>query len=169
MQISPRMGDVLVSLPYSHLTGGVKWNISFPIHRQRMPQSFTGRQGQVISPRQAIMFAYNNRSGKIKVKVPEADPVVVQSRPTPRNPRDSSTPCFPVLHCLPEFSQTHVHWVGDATQPSHPLSPPFPPVLNLSQHQGLFQWVSSSYQVAKVLEFQLQHQSFQRIFRVDFL
>lgn len=68
------MGDVLVSLPYSHLTGGVKWNISFPIHRQRMPQSFTGRRGQVISLRQAIMFACNNRSGKIKVKVTEADP-----------------------------------------------------------------------------------------------
>ena len=68
---------------------------------------------------------------------------------------------FPVHHQLSEFTQTHVHWVGDAIQPSHPLSSPSPPVLNLSQHQGLFQWVSSSHQVAKVLEFQLQHQSFQ--------
>ena len=64
---------------------------------------------------------------------------------------------------------THVHQVGDAIQPSHPLSFPSPPAFNLSQHQGLFQWVSSSHQVAKVLEFQLQHQSFQRIFQIDFL
>ena len=68
----------------------------------------------------------------------------------------------------PEFTQTYVHWFGDAIQPSHPLSYPFPPALNLS-HQSLFQWVSSSYQVAKVLEFQLQHQSFQWTFRTDFL
>ena len=74
----------------------------------------------------------------------------------------------PVLYYLPEFAQTHVHWVSDAIQPSHPLSPPSLD-LNLSQHQGLFQWVSSSNQVAKVLEFQRQHQSFQWIFRTDFL
>ena len=67
------------------------------------------------------------------------------------------------------FAQTHVLWVGDAIQPSHPLSTPFPPAFNLFQHQGLFQWVSSLDQVAKVLEFQLQHQSFQWIFRTDFL
>ena len=71
-------------------------------------------------------------------------------------------------HQLPEFTQTHVHWVGDAIQPSHPLSSPYP-ALNLSQRQGLFQWVSSSHQVTKVLEFQLQHQSFQSTFRTDFL
>ena len=76
---------------------------------------------------------------------------------------------FPVLHHLPEFTQTHVHWVCDAIQPSHPLSSPSPPAFNLPQHQGLFQWVSSSHQVAKGLEFQLQHQSFQWIFRTDFL
>ena len=79
------------------------------------------------------------------------------------------TPGFPVLHYLPEFAQTHAHWVDDAIQPSHPLSPPFSPTLNLSQHQGLFQWVGSSHQVVKVLELQLQHQSFQWIFRTDFL
>ena len=72
-----------------------------------------------------------------------------------------STPGLPVHHHLPESTQTHVHWVDDAIQPSHPLSSPSPPALNLSQHQGLFKWVSSSHQVAKVLEFQLQHQSFQ--------
>ena len=77
---------------------------------------------------------------------------------------DCSTPGFPVLHYLLEFAQIHVHWVGDAIQPSHPLLPPFSPALNLSQHQSLFQWVSSSHQVAKVFELQLQHQSFQWIF-----
>ena len=69
---------------------------------------------------------------------------------------DCSIPGFPVLHYLPEFAQTHVHWVSDAIQPSHPLSSPSPPTFNLSQHQGLFQWVSSLPQMAKVLEFQLQ-------------
>ena len=71
------------------------------------------------------------------------------------------TPGLPVYHQLPEFTQTHVHWVSHAIQPSHPLSSPFPPAFNLSQHQGLFKRVSSSHQVARVLEFQLQHQSFQ--------
>ena len=68
-----------------------------------------------------------------------------------------------------ELAQTHIHWVGDAIQPFYPLSSPSPPAFTLSPHQGLFQWVSSSHQVAKVLEFQLQHQSFQWIFRTDFL
>ena len=68
----------------------------------------------------------------------------------------------------PEFAQTHVHWVNDATQPSHPLSSPAPPAFNISQHQGLFQRVGSSNQVAKALELQLQYQSFQCIFRTDF-
>ena len=82
---------------------------------------------------------------------------------------DCSTPGLPVHYQLPEFTQTRVHWVSDAIQPSHPLLSPSPPALNLSQHQGLFHWVSSSYQVAKILEFQLQHKSFQWIFRTDFL
>ena len=85
------------------------------------------------------------------------------------NPMDYNRPGLPV-HCqLPEFTQTHVHWVGDAIQPSHPLSSPSPPAFNLSQHQGLFRWISSLHQVAKVLEFQLQHQSFQWIFRTNCL
>ena len=79
------------------------------------------------------------------------------------------TPGFPVHHQLPELVQTHVHWVSDAIQPSHSLSSPSAPAFNLSQHQGLFQWVSSSNQVAKILELQLQHQSFQWIFRTDLL
>ena len=80
---------------------------------------------------------------------------------------DCSMPGFPVHHQLPELTQTHVHWFSDAIQPSNPLSSPSPPTLNLSQHQGLFKRVSSSHQVAKVLEFQLQHQSFQWILRID--
>ena len=76
-------------------------------------------------------------------------------------PMNRSTPGLPVHHKLPEFTQTHAHQVGDAIQPSHPLSSPSPPAPNPSQHQGLFQWVNSLHEVAKVLEFQLQHQSFQ--------
>ena len=72
-------------------------------------------------------------------------------------------------HQLLEFTQTHAHWISDAIQPSHPLFSPSPPIFNLSQHQSLFQWVDSSHRVARVLEFQLQHQSFQWIFRTDFL
>ena len=84
-------------------------------------------------------------------------------------PMNCSMPGLPVHHQLPESTQTHVHWVSDAIQPSHPLLSPSPPALNLSQHQSLFKWVSSSHQVAKVLEFQLQHQSFQWTPRTDLL
>ena len=86
---------------------------------------------------------------------------VAQSCPALCDPMNHSTPGLPVHHQLPEFTQTHVHRVCDAIQPSHPLSSPSPLALNLSQHQGLFQWISSSHQVATVLEFQLQFQSFQ--------
>ena len=81
---------------------------------------------------------------------------------------DCSTLGLLIHHQYPELTQTHVHWVGDAIQPSHPLSSHSPPAFNLSQHQGLFKCVSCLHQVAKVLEFQLQHQS-QWIFRTDFL
>ena len=94
--------------------------------------------------------------------------LVTQSFLTLCDPRDCSTPGFPVLHCLSELAQIHVHWVGDVIQPCHPLSSPFPG-FNLSQHQGLLKWVSSSHQVAEVLEFQLQHESFQWVFRTDLL
>ena len=93
---------------------------------------------------------------------------VTQSCLTLCDPMDCSTPGHPVHHQLPEFTQIHVHWVDDAIQPSHPLSSPSP-AFNLSQRQGLFKWVSSSHQVAKVLEFWLQHLSFQWIFRTNFL
>ena len=94
---------------------------------------------------------------------------VAQSCPTLCDPMNRSMPGLSVHHKLPEFTQTHVHWVSDAIQPSHPLSSPSPPAPNPSQHQGLFQWVNSSCEVAKVLEFQLQHQSFQRTPRADLL
>ena len=92
---------------------------------------------------------------------------VTQSCPTLCDPMNCSTPGLPVHHQLPEFNKTHVHGVSDAIQPSHPLSSPSPPALNLSQLQGLFKWVSSSHQVAKVLEFLLQHQSLQWIPRTN--
>ena len=92
---------------------------------------------------------------------------VAQLCPTLCDRMNHSTPVLPVHQQLLESTQTHVHWVGDAIQSSHPLSSPSPPALNLSQHQGLFQRVSSLHQVAKVLEFQLQHQSFQWTPRVD--
>ena len=85
------------------------------------------------------------------------------------DPMSCSTPGLLVHHQLPEFTQTHVHRVGDAIQPSHPLLSPSPPAPNPSQYQGLFQWVNSSHEVAKVLQFQLQHQSFQRTPRTDLL
>ena len=85
------------------------------------------------------------------------------------NPMDCSTPGPHVHHQLLELTQTHVHWVSDTIQPSHPLLSPSPPTFNPSQRKGLFKQVSSSHQVAKVLEFQLQHRSFQWIFRTDFL
>ena len=85
------------------------------------------------------------------------------------DPMHCSMPGLPVHHQLLEFTQTHVHRVSDAIQPSHPLSSPSPPALILSQHQGLFKQVSSSHQVAKILEFQLQHQSFQWTPRTDLL
>ena len=88
--------------------------------------------------------------------------LVAQSCPALCDPMNRSTPGLPVHHQLPESTQTHVHRVGDAIQLSHPLSSPSPPALNLSQHQVFFKWVTSSHQVAKVLEIQLQHQSFQR-------
>ena len=95
--------------------------------------------------------------------------VVAQSCPTLCKPMNGSTPGFPLLYYLLEFAQTRANWVSDAIPPSHPLSPPSPPALNLSQNEEIFQWVRFSHQVAKVLELQFQHQSFWWIFRFDFL
>ena len=99
---------------------------------------------------------------------------VTQSCPTFWDPMNCSRPGLPVHHQLPEFTQTHLHRVSDAIQPSHPLSSPSPPAPNPSQHQGLFQWVNSLHEVVKVVEFQPQHQSFNEhpglvSFRMDWL
>ena len=94
---------------------------------------------------------------------------VTQSCPTLCHPMNRNMPGLPIHHQLPEFTQTHVHRISDAIKPSHPLSSPSPPDPNPSQHQGLFQWVNSSHEVAKVLEFQFQHQSFQWTLWTDLL
>ena len=115
-----------------------------------------------------LIFRLNTMSTSIVI-IKEDCYLVANSYPTLCDSMDCSMPGFSVLHCFPEFAQTHVHWISDTIQPSHPLSSPSPPAFNLSQHQGLFQWVNSLHQVAEVLELQLQHQPFQWIFRADFL
>ena len=104
-----------------------------------------------LAPKKDVLFII--RSDQIRS--------VTQSCPTLCDPMNRSTPGLPVHHQLPKFTQTHVHWVSDAIQPPHPLSSPSLLGFNLSQHQGLFKWVNFFHQVAKVLEFQLQHQSLQ--------
>ena len=107
---------------------------------------------------------------KLKIELPSVQfSSVTQSCPTLCHPMDCSTPGLPDHHQLLDLTQSCVHWVSDTIQPSHHLSSPSPPTFNLSPNQGLFQWVSSSHQVAKGQEFQLQHQFFQWIFRTDFL
>ena len=112
-------------------------------------------------------FPVRNLTEKIK-QLSSVSPVSLWC-PTFCDPMDHSTPGLPGHHQLPELAQTHVYWVSDAIELPHPLSSHSPPAFNLCQHQGLFRWVSSSHQVAKVLEFQLQHQSFQWTFRTDLL
>ena len=110
------------------------------------------------------LYFFSNQRGKIYLSL--FPPVccccsLTESCLTLCDPVDCSIPGFPVLHYLPEFVQTYVQGVDDTIQPSYPLWSPSPPALNLAQHQGLFKWVSSLHQVAKALEFQLQHQSYQ--------
>ena len=121
---------------------------------------------KILKPRHSFKY-YHLLSRKVYCVILSVNSV--QSCPTLCDPMNRSTPGLPVHHQLPESTQTHVHWVGDTIQPSHPLLSPFPPTLNLPQQQGLFKWVSSSHQVAKVLEFQFQHQSFQWTPRTDLL
>ena len=109
--------------------------------------------------RDVVEVIYSLRTGSVSS--------VAQSCPTLCDPMNHSMPALPVHHQFPEIIQTHVHRVGDATQLSHPLSSP--PAPNPSQHQGLLQWVNSLHEVAKVLKFQLQHQSFQWTPRTDLL
>ena len=134
----------------------------------KSPFSFQSQRKAMLKNVQATAQLHSTDNSKVMLKIDQFTSVT-QSCPTLCNPMDCSTPGLPVHHQLLEFTQTHVHWVGDAIQLPHPLSSPFPPAFNLSQHQGLFKWVSSSHQVAKVLEFQIQHRSFQWTFRTDFL
>ena len=113
--------------------------------------------GQKVNILMGTMLFLNNVFRAADLIKPFSEPVfypqfssVAQSCPTLCNPVDCSTPGLPVHHQLLKFTQTHAHWVSDAIQPSHPLSSPSPPAFNLSQHQGLFKWVSSSHQVAKI-------------------
>ena len=115
-----------------------------------------------------IPLALENKEENVTIRSDQIRSVA-QSCRTLCDPMNRSTPGLPVHHQLSEFTQTHVHRVSDAIQPSHPLSSPSPPGPNPSQHQSLFQWVNSSHEVAKVLEFQLQHHSFQRNPRADLL
>ena len=134
--------------------------------------------GKVPRERMSIHFPMSSlhsggrkegKSHAYQVLAPLQFSSVARSCLTLCDPMNHSTPVLSVHHQLLESTQTHIHWAGDAIQSSHPLSSPSPPALNLSQHQGCFQCVSSSDQVAKVFEFQLQHQSFQWTPRTDLL
>ena len=126
--------------------------------------------GWVNNPCTFYIFVCLFFNCEVFVGVPESGGCsFAQSCPSLYDSTDCSSPGFCILYRLPELAQTQVHWVGDAIQTSHTLSSPSPPALNLSQHQGLFQWVSSLHHVAKVWALHLQHQCFQWVFRVDFL
>ena len=110
---------------------------------------YRSREKNIVNPGVPIIqFPYYKAFCSVQFSL------VAQSCPTLCDPMNRSTPGLPVHHHLPEFTQTNIHWVGDAIQPSHPLSSPSPPAPNPSQHHSLFQWVNSSHEVAKVLEFQ---------------
>ena len=134
-----------------------KWNILFTI-----PQPIYS----LANSKEQIIVQFNRYNTNLFINQFSS---VAQSYLTLCDPMDCNMPGFPVHHQLLEFTQTHVHRVGDAIQPSHPLLSPSPPAFSLFQHQSLSQWISSSHQVAKVLELQLQHQSFQWIFRTELL
>ena len=152
---------------YCLLSSNIKWSLVVYTHLSVWYQ--TDLMGACVgemdllngSIHQSIQFSFSD------VAFISQFSSVSQSCMTLCDPMDFSMPYFPVHHQLLDLSQTHAHWVSDTIQPAHPLLPPSSPAFNFSQHQGLFQWVSSSHQVAKVLEF--QHQFFQWIFRTYFL
>ena len=122
---------------------------------------------RVVKGLEKVSFHFKSKEKQYKRMFKSSS--VAQSFLTVCNPMNHSVPGLLVHLQLPEFTQIHVHWVGDAIQPSHPLSSPSPPAPNPSQHQSLFQWVNALHEVAKVLEFQLYHHSFQRNPRADLL
>ena len=158
------LNDDLTDLVCAQYATGDQWRNNFrkneemePKQKQHPVVDMTGDGSKV----RCCKEQYCIRSDQIRS--------VTQSCPTPCDPMNCSMPGLPVHHHLPEFTQTHVHRVGDTIQPSHLLSSPSPPAFNPCQHQSLFQWVNSSHEVAKVLEFQPQHQSFLWTPRTDFL
>ena len=162
----------LISLLFNMLS---RFVIAFLPRSKRLLFSWLHSLSTVILEPKTRVFPWSSKSSYSSLLAPTPKILkdcccsVTKSCSTLCDPMNSSTSGFLVLHYLLEFVQTHVCWVSDAIQPSHPLSSPSLPAFNLSHHQGLFQWVSSSHQVTKVLEFQLQHQSFRWIFRTDFL
>ena len=129
----------------------VGWSLLKGVTFPRPPISNSSGSNRVTIVHPASALSFENDQWLSSVQFSS----VAQSCPTLCDPTNCSTPGLPVHHQLPEFTQTHVHRVSDAIQPSHPLSSPSPPAPNPSQHQSLFQWVNSSHEVAKVLEFQL--------------
>ena len=123
--------------------------------------------GDLLDPGRSLLYCHAGSLPPAPPRKPLLSSVQLLSRVRLCDPMDCSISGLPVHNQLPQFTQTHVHWVGDAIQPSHPLSSPSPPALKLSQHQGILKWVSPLHQVTKVLELQLQYQSFQWTLRND--
>ena len=133
-------------------------------------QSSSHQNSMVLAQKQKYRPVEQDRKPRIKPMHRSVQfSSVAQSCATLCDSMDCSTPGLPVHHQFPELTQTHIHWVGVAIQPPHSLWSPSPPIFNLSQHVGVFKWVSSLHQMAKVSEFQLQRQSLQWIFRADCL
>ena len=174
LQLTTALEAAWIMVPQRHPPSNT-WNLWM------LPYMVKGTLQSPIWQRIVIVIMILSCDGEITQVLPRCNPrclyvreavqfsSVAQSFLTLCDPTDHSIPVLPVHHQLPEFTQTHVYWFGDATQTSHPLSSPSPPAFNLSQNQGLFKWVSSSQQVVRVLEFQLQHQSFQWTLRTDLL
>ena len=167
-----------MSNSYDHMSGSPPNSSVHGIFQQRILEwiditfsrgsSHLRDQTHVACIGRQIIYRWDTREANLHISSVQFSSVA-QSCQTLCDPMNRSTPGLPVHDQLPEFTQTHIHRGGDVIQPSHPLSSPSPPALNPSQHQSLFQWVNSSNDVAKVLEFQLQHHSLQRTPRTDLL
>ena len=153
----------------------VSWHVFFLLPKMPLSHIFVllpswHKEISLRSPLRRILWTLQlNQQTAHTVLYPSCCCSVSKLCPALCNTMDCNTPASSGFHYLLELTQSHVHWVNYAIQPSHPLWSPSPPALNLSQHQGLFQWVSSSYQMAKVLELQFHYQPFQWIFKDYFL
>ena len=148
---------------FSTLAWKITWTEK-PVRLQSMGSQRVGHDWTTLRSFMLVEHEIRQCMWKSTVSLSVQFSSVAQSCPTLCDPMICSTPDLPVHHQLPEFTQTHMHQVGDAIQPSHSLLSPSPPPPNPSQHQGLFQWVDSLHEVAKVLEFQRQHQSLKSIY-----